>query len=67
MCIRDSHCPAAVQHTGRRVDGIDLFRRDGYLREGDKLRIGQEAGEVGHKIASFLSNYPKAFRPFGFQ
>ena len=61
------HCPAAVQHTGRRVDGIDLFRRDGYLREGDKLRIGQEAGEVGHKIASFLSNYPKAFRPFGFQ
>ena len=43
------HSPAAVQHTGRRVDGVDFFRRHGHLREGGKLRVGEETGEVGHE------------------
>ena len=42
------HGPAAVQHTGRRVDGVDFFRRHGHLREGGELGVGEETGEVGH-------------------
>lgn len=43
------HRPAAVQHTGRRVDGIDLFCRNGNLPKGGELRIGEEEIKVGHK------------------
>ena len=42
------HTPAAVQHTGRRVDGIDFFRRHGDLPEGGKLGVGEEKIKVGH-------------------
>ena len=43
------HGPAAVHHAGRRVDGIDFFRRDSYLHEGGELGGGEEVGEVGHE------------------
>ena len=41
---------AAVHRAGRRVDGIDFFRRHGYLSKGGKLWVGEETGEVGHVI-----------------
>ena len=48
----DLHRPAAVQHAGRRVDGIDALRRHRHVREGFKGRGGKEEIEVGHKITS---------------
>ena len=40
------HRSAAVQHTGRRVNGIDFFRRDSDLPEGGKLGIGEEKSKL---------------------
>ncbi len=42
------HRPAAVQHTGRRVNGIDFFRGHSYFRERGKLWVREESGKVGH-------------------
>ena len=50
------HAPAAVQRTGRRIDLIDFFRRNGNLPEGGKLRVGEEKIKVGH--GNHLLNFP---------
>ena len=46
------HRPAAVQHAGRRVDGIDFFRCDSDLPESGKLGVGEEKIKVGHGQSS---------------
>lgn len=62
------HTPAAVQGTGRRVDGINFFRCDGDLPKGGKLGVGEEKIEVGHgvsprsnQIGSFLFIFLRIF------
>ena len=42
------HCPAAVQHAGRRVNIQDLLCRDCHLRERGELWFGEEYVKVGH-------------------
>ena len=42
------HRPATVQHTSRRINAVDLFRRYRDLPEGNKVRHGQEEIKVGH-------------------
>ena len=49
------HRPAAVKSTARRVDAINPLRRLRDLSKRRQLRVGEEAGEVGHWwVTSFV-------------
>ena len=44
------HRAAAIEHARAGVDGINLLRGDGCVREYFKLRVGFEIVEVGHNL-----------------